>query len=434
MAVKWDELFGSDFLITLTNEERRYLALDPIEDSWDVTQYVSKCNVTYVRTTAYWEGNIIKKVIREEKRLVDIDQGPIWGWIREDDTMIQTENREKIIPLTSRGKLKPVNATNITSVNPSGCTFYFRIDNRSSNHPVTMSISNYRNCKKIAIGENEKVASIKNEDDFHSFMQYYISTCPDNYFDRIRVIRTAKHQTVKYKTGDIFRVEIDRFHYCYGLITGELRKILKWSDLPKWHSLRKLMTVPIMIRFYDHIFDSPDLGPEELSNYPLGRLSICSDCDIIWGTHTIVGHKTLTEDDIEFGLVCTKVMGINEHITTHTYDMFVNDGIIPNKDGYQLYVEWGLASVMLPFECISEKLKSFLDEYHDPHGGVNISIIPDIEKSWYSTKMDLLNPWNSEMREELFRCLKLNPDADFDEFAAAFNGPTKKEILERLMN
>ncbi len=39
MAVNWDALFGQDYFISITNEERHYLALDPIRDDWDITRY-----------------------------------------------------------------------------------------------------------------------------------------------------------------------------------------------------------------------------------------------------------------------------------------------------------------------------------------------------------------------------------------------------------
>ena len=434
----WNTLFGQDYFVTLTNEERHYLALDPICDDWDIIQYYSKANITYTRTTVFWEKDVIKKIIYEENRLPVGQTIPTYREITEHDTTLKTENKEKLIPLTSRGKLKPVTASNIMSITPFGCSFHFSMDwrylksNAQEDPSVHMAIYNSRNCCSVKIGEAKRVASIRGEKDFHSFMQYYISTCPKDYFDRINHLRSAKHQTIKYNTGDIFRIEIDRFRYCYGLITGKLRDILKWPELPEFHSLRKLMMVPIMVRYYDLITERSDMNAEGLSKYQLSRVAICGDNDIIWGKHTIIGHKKLSEDDIEFNLVCTKVKSLNSHITTHTYDMFVADGLLPGTDQYQLYVEWGTASTFIPYNQLSTQLKEFLAEYRDPHGGVSMGIFPDIDKSHYSSKMNLLNPNNNEMKEELFRCLKLSPDADFDVFAASYGGLTKREILDKL--
>lgn len=432
MAVNWDSLFGSDFFIRITNEERRYLGLNPIEDDWEITRYFSKTNITYKRTTVYWDGVVIKKIICEENRIPSGQSTPVTRSIAEHDTFLKTENREKILPLTSRGKLKPVTASDILSVTPLGCSFYLFVDTLD-NQKTYMSVYNARNNCSLAIGESERIVNICNDETFHSFMNYYIMSCPDDYFDRINRLRTAKHKTVKYKTGDIFRIELDRFNYCYGLITGQVREILKWPDLPEHHSLGKLMMVPIMVRYYKLITKRSDLTVSELSEYPLSRVEIYGDNDIIWGTHTIVGHKQLTEDDIEFNLVCTKIKNLNDHVTTHTYDGFVADGLLPDTKGYNLYVEWGTAQTVICYEQITERMKAFLKSYRDPHGGVRIGVFPDLTGESFSNKMNLLNPENAEMKKELFSCLGLSPDADFDTFAKAFNGLTKKEILNRLL-
>ena len=84
------------------------------------------------------------------------------------------------------------------------------------------------------------------------------------------------------------------------------------------------------------------------------------------------------------------------------------------------------------YDRLSKRLIDFLSDYRDPHNGVSIGIFPDVRKERYASKMNLLNPEHHEMREELWRCLGLSPDADFDMFAATYGGLTKKEILNRL--
>ena len=74
-------------------------------------------------------------------------------------------------------------------------------------------------------------------------------------------------------------------------------------------------------------------------------------------------------------------------------------------------------------------------EYRSPHGGVAISISNTALKGEgsYKFKYNLLNDINKGIREELFRCLQLRPDASFDEFANKFGGLTKEEILKKKM-
>ena len=432
MAFNWDEQFGTEYFITVTNEERRYLGLDPIQDDWDITQYSSKTNITYSRTTAFWSGDEIRKVIFEEIRLPKGTDVPVYRSISESDTLLKTENRMTLLPLTPKGKPKSVTASNILAITPFGNTFALSVDNRHGNANVHMYVGNARNYRVIPIGEKERIAKIFNDAEFHRFMEYYMSSCPADYFDRVVLLRTSKHKTVKYKTGDIFRIELDRFNYAYGMITGQIKDIRKCPELPERHSFRYLMMVPIMVRYFNLMTQRPDLTVAELEQYPLGRMELCGDNDIIWGRHSIIGHKELTENDIEFNLICTRIKNLDSHSTMHSYDILRSEGIIPQEEGYKLYVEWGTASVILPYEQISDQLHLFLKDYKDMHGGVSTGIFPDFECANISSRMDLLNPNNAPMKTELFTCLGLNPDAEFDDFAKAFNGLTKAEILKRL--
>lgn len=290
MATKWGALFGNEFYLVITNEERKYMGVNPVESSWDISQFYSKTNLWHKRTSIFWHDDTIKKIIYEEKRISD--NVIIYESIMEYDTELRTENREWLLPLTVRGKKKKISATNILVVNPFGCEFHFYLDTANKTS-VGMAICNRRNNKEIAIGEADRISKIRNDADFHEFMKYYMETCPVKYFEKIKELRESRHVTIKYKTGDVFRMELDRFHYGYGIITGQVKEILKWKELPENHSLRKLMMVPIMVRFYDVCTKDENLSVEELSELPLGRVEICGDNDIIWGTHKIIGHKEL---------------------------------------------------------------------------------------------------------------------------------------------
>ena len=85
------------------------------------------------------------------------------------------------------------------------------------------------NVKKLVSFGKEllKISKIRNDADFHEFMKYYMETCPAKYFEKIKELRESRHVTIKYKTGDVFRMELDRFHYGYGIITGQVKEILK---------------------------------------------------------------------------------------------------------------------------------------------------------------------------------------------------------------
>lgn len=421
MKWDWNKLFGKDSYIEIKNDERKYFCLDEISPDWDKSEFFSKTNICYKRTIVFWENDTIKKIIAEENRMTD--DGIIHSrCYQEFDTSIETENREMILPLTARGKKKKISSANILSITPFGCQFYFSLVSIAENPKAHISVSNPRNNQELAIGEEEKIRKISSSEDFRLFVKEYISTCPDYYFDRIERMRTEKHKTVKYQVGDIFRVEIDRFHYCYGLITGEVQKILRWDELPEKHSMRSLMMVPLMIRFFELVTTDGGLKADDLKDIPLGRMKIYGDNDIIWGTHLIVDHKDLEASDIDFHLVCTKYL--NKQCTAL----------------YNLYVEWGTSVAELAYHQLSDELKELLEDYHCPHTGVSISIRPDMlivseEKKMdiYTYKYDLLEKHNQKLKEELFSCLGLDKNADFDDFAEKFGGLKKAEILKKLL-
>lgn len=426
----WINKFGNSFFITLTSEERKYLALSDLSGDWDRMVFCSKTNLWYTRVSAFFDGDTIVKVISETKKLLDEDS-VVYEHYEEYDTKLATSERSKLLPLTSRGKPKPLSASSINAVTPFGCRF--AIICRSEEDTI-ICLDNLRSHKIFPIGESDATAAIRSEADFHDFMSYYISTCRDDYFDKLQSFKNSRKVTIKYKPGDIFRMELDRTHYSYGIITGTVKKFLAMPELPERHSLRQLMMVPIMVRLYHLVTEDPSLTASELQNVPLGRLIIVGDNDIIWGTHAIVDHKPLAPEDLEFNFICTKIISYSPHATLFTQDMLMHDGMIPAQE-YTLYIEWGFAQTSLRYDQLSDKLKSFLSDYSSPHGGVKLSIdpyaaVPDEKhRQYYYYKKNLLNPENQEMLNEIFACLGLNPGTTFDQFAKRFGGLTRQEIL-----
>ena len=427
----WNNKFGNRLLITLTDEERRYFALASVLPTWETRSFYSKTNLWYTKTIVYFDGDTIVKVISETRKVSSSGNHETYT---EYDTCLLTTGRSQLLPLTSRGKAKPLTASYLSAVTPFGCSFsiYF-----TYGKDTKIWLSNPRANKEFPIGERDAIAVIRSEDDFHSFAQKYISTCRDDYFDKIKAFKSAQKVTVKYKPGDIFRMEYDRTHYCYGIITGDIKQIKAMPELPEKHSLRKLMMVPIMVRFYQLITENPEMTAEELRDVPLGRLEICGDNDIIWGTHTVVDHKQLEPDDIEFNFVCTKIVFPEPHSTLFTQDRLMNNGLMPKQE-YTLYIEWGFAQTSLRFDQLSDRLKAMLENYASPHGGVSIriraydAVVGGRQRRSYTYQNNLLNPENRVILTEILPCLDLSADTTFDQFAEKYGGLSLQEIVARI--
>lgn len=432
-AADWNRKFGNGFLISLTNEERKYFALDAVDPAWETMTFCSKTNLWYTRVTAFFDGTTIVKVISETKRVLNDGTANYENYV-EYDTNLATADRKQLLPLSSRGKPKTLSASSINAVLPFGCSFSLVFEKRAN---TSIFLSNPRANKAFPVGEWDMIAAIQSEEDFHTFTKYYSATCQADYFDKLHAFKSAQKVTVKYKPGDIFRMDYDRTHYCYGIITGEVNRIKAMPELPEKHSLRQLMMVPVMVRSYQLITENPNLTADDLCIIPLGRVQIAGDNDIIWGTHTIVDHKQLAPDDLEFNFVCTKITSHSPHSTLFTQDRLMCDGLIPKQE-YTLYIEWGFAQTSLRYDQLSDKLKAYLSDYTSPHGGVSMGIsvrsaVPDEHQRQYdSYRNNLLNPENREFLNEIFTCLGLDGDTPFDRFAEKYGGLSLQEIADRM--
>ena len=86
---------------------------------------------------------------------------------------------------------------------------------------------------------------------------------------------------------------------------------------------------------------------------------------------------------------------------------------------------------------MTSELREFFDGYHSTHGCVHVGIVPEYAIAAERPELpafrnDLLSEGNRHIREILFDCLGLGPDADFDTFARAFGGLSLAQILERM--
>jgi hypothetical protein len=423
------------YTIALTDEERRYLALDPINPSWET---VSMFSVTYwlrKRTILFYEGNTLVKVIYEEHSVGE-DGIAVWRNYNEFDTYLETDNRTMLLPLTSRGRAKPITPTNIMAVKPFGCDLIIYLKTNES----WIAAQNLRNNQKIAIGEKERVRQIMTDADFHEFMRYYISTCPDNYFEYIAVVRNAEHQTVRFTAGDIFRCQVDRTHYAYGLILGKTREIEKWAELPAEHSFRHVMMQPIIVRMYDFVTTDMTMTADDLSGKALRPPKLCSDCDIFWGTHKIVSHKELVPDDIQFCLQLARQFEKNEHITPFTGETFANNAVSAVREPISLYVEWGFASLEIPWNDVPDELRKFLNSgaYYD--GGVAMGISADLcgkslaeilkDTPKHMIQHNLLLPENRDKFNIVVRFLGLPDNCNLDDFAEKYGGISRQAYID----
>ena len=126
---EWNEMYSDSFMFSLTNEERRYFALDPIAQQAESLTVVRSEGMLHTRVTVFFDGDFIVKVINET---IGGNGNLIWERCYEEyDTKLLTDHRQMLLPLTSRGKPKKLTASNINAVTPFGGRLYVDIRTNS---------------------------------------------------------------------------------------------------------------------------------------------------------------------------------------------------------------------------------------------------------------------------------------------------------------
>ena len=377
----------------LTNEQRPYFGLNLIDKQWDEVEIK-------VGTTAFYDGDVIRKIITWQN----------YGQYeyKEFDTELITRDRVFVLPKTAKGKEKKITPSNLLSVPPTGCCIYIAL--QVSNFESHVYAYSPKNHIDLPIADAEGLKSIA---DIKEWLDNYIKTCPDNYFDKVKKMRTMPHRTIKYNVGDIFRFEIDRENYGYGLIIGKIRELIKQGLFPKGHPMHNAMMIPLLIRLYVIKTKDSNLSVDEISKNKLLPVDLMCDSEIIWGSHDIIGHKTLCQDDIDFPMqmIC----------------------LFNEKNIKTLYFGWGTG--LKTTENVKD-LPDVIKEGYFRNDGVAFSLPTYILKrvlqgqSEYNKHVDLLHPENTKLKSMIFEMLDLPPNIDMDTFNKECKGMTRNDYVE----
>lgn len=158
---------------------------------------------------------------------------------------------------------------------------------------------------------------------------------------------------------------------------------------------------------------------EEICSYPLLCADFMSDGDIIWGTHDIVGHKQLEEQDMDFPM----------HLS------FLRE---PNG-AYVLRFSWGLGTAIADkFLDIGEVETALKDtpQRDFSNRGVALSL-PTYEllrvlngEPQFREWGDLLHPNNVQKRQKVYEWFGFPEEMDFDTFNQHYNGYTRRQYID----
>ena len=373
-------------IFELTNEQRKYLGLIPVEEHWELVKFDN--GIYY-----YFEDDTIKKEIKVSK-----------NYYHEAELNEKTaENRTMILPKTKRGKIKKFNYTATESFSPFGTYFTFSTDG--------VIIANYttqRTYYSEIFSEKEKISL----DNLKKWLDKWMKETTEEDLEEIEEFKNAKRKHCKFNEGDFFAFKISRREWCFGRILMDVSKLRKDENFEKNknYGLAHLMGKPLIIKVYHKISDNKNIDLKELSKYSALPSQAIMDNIFYYGEAIILGNLPLKpEENDMFISVSESISGIDKNIAYLQYGLIYRE--IPLSDYEKLIKELKIGPQTLRREGIgfvidTYKLKECIEAK---------SNYPFWEKYKKRNIPDLKNPDHIELKRKIFKAFGLDADKTYEE-------------------
>ena len=370
----------------LTNEQRKYLGLIPVEEHWELVKFDN--GIYY-----YFEDDTIKKEIKVSK-----------NYYHEAELNEKTaENRTMILPKTKRGKIKKFNYTATESFSPFGTYFTFSTDG-----VIIANYTSQRTYYSEIFSEKEKISL----DDLKKWLDKWMKETTEEDLEEIEEFKNAKRKHCKFNEGDFFAFKISRREWCFGRILLDVSKLRKDENFEKNknYGLAHLMGKPLIIKVYHKISNNKNIDLKELSKYSALPSQAIMDNIFYYGEAVILGNLPLKpEENDMFISVSESISGIDKNIAYLQYGLiyreiplFDYEKLIKDlKIGAQTLRREGIGFVIDTYklkECIEAKSNSPFWEKYKKHN------VPDLK-----------NPDHIELKRKIFKAFGLDADKTYEE-------------------
>lgn len=373
-------------IFELTNEQRKYLGLIPVEEHWELVKFDN--GIYY-----YFEDDTIKKEIKVSK-----------NYYHEAELNEKTaENRTMILPKTKRGKIKKFNYTATQSFSPFGTYFTFSTDG--------VIIANYttqRTYYSEIFSEKEKISL----DNLKKWLDKWMKETTEEDLEEIEEFKNAKRKHCKFNEGDFFAFKISRREWCFGRILLDVSKLRKDENFKKNknYGLTNLMGKPLIIKVYHKISDNKNINLKELSKCLALPSQAIMDNIFYYGEAIILGNLPLKpEENDMFISVSESISGIDKNIAYLQYGLIYRE--IPLSDYEKLIKDLKIGAQTLRREGIgfvidTYKLKECIEAKSNS---------PFWEKYKKRNVPDLKNPDHIELKRKIFKAFGLDADKTYEE-------------------
>ena len=373
-------------IFELTNEQRKYLGLIPVEEHWELVKFDN--GIYY-----YFEDDTIKKKIKVSK-----------NYYHEAELNEKTaENRTMILPKTKRGKIKKFNYTATQSFSPFGTYFTF-----STNGVIIANYTTQRTYYSEIFSEKEKISL----DNLKKWLDKWMKETTEEDLEEIEEFKNAKRKHCKFNEGDFFAFKISRREWCFGRILLDVSKLRKDENFKKNknYGLANLMGKPLIIKVYHKISDNKNIDLKELSKCLALPSQAIMDNIFYYGEAIILGNLPLKpEENDMFISVSESISGIDKNIAYLQYGLIYRE--IPLSDYEKLIKELKIGAQTLRREGIgfgidTYKLKECIEAKSNS---------PFWEKYKKHNVPDLKNPDHIELKRKIFKAFGLDADKTYEE-------------------
>ena len=373
-------------IFELTNEQRKYLGLIPVEEHWELVKFDN--GIYY-----YFEDDTIKKEIKVSK-----------NYYHEAELNVKTaENRTMILPKTKRGKIKKFNYTATQSFSPFGTYFTFSTDG-----VIIANYTSQRTYYSETFSEKEKISL----NDLKKWLDKWMKETTEEDLEEIEEFKNAKRKHCKFNEGDFFAFKISRREWCFGRILMDVSKLRKDENFKKNknYGLANLMGKPLIIKVYHKISDNKNIDLKELSKCLALPSQAIMDNIFYYGEAIILGNLPLKpEENDMFISVSESISGIDKNIAYLQYGLIYRE--IPLSDYEKLIKELKIGAQTLRREGIgfvidTYKLKECIEAKSNS---------PFWEKYKKRNVPDLKNPDYIELKRKIFKAFGLDADKTYEE-------------------
>lgn len=377
-------------IFELTNEERKYLGLIPVEKDWEIV----KLSDMYL----YFDGDTIRKKISVSDNT----------YFEQELNEKTAENRTILLPKTEKGKPKKLNFTGTQSFSPFGVYFKFS--------GYYLSIANFTTQTTFY---SEKFNDNGNIETLKKWLEKWIKDTTENDLKEIEAFKIAERKHCKFREGDFFAFKLDRRNYAFGRILIDVAKRKKTDNLKenKNYGLTNLMGKPLIVKVYHQTSSNLDVDLNELSQSTALPSQAVMDNQFYYGENIIIGHKPLKMEDYDMLISYSKSISTHEknciylqygfiykETDTAKFDKYLR---IEDKSLYVGYNENPFRKEGIGFGLDVEKLKECIAEKSNkPYWDSNHR---------YDIKYDLRNPININIRREIFKAFGLDADKTYEQ-------------------